>query len=1042
MPHDRVTPARARWLAAALLMPVFFVAQPVAAAELDPLSARIGELRAALPSGVKQVDENDLKGIAQLVERLFGAQGICVGEAGKLGYLAGLFKSRDRAQELATCFDVERMFRVFESEAYDRPGVTRALFRQQVQREFFDKCAQARIFMRVAHCGICRLHLRSDHGEAELYLRQRLADGPILLTHFWLCKREGAWRIREFELSDTGRRLLALWIARESITGDARIQFDEATNAIDEADLLTSDGSYDRVEAVLAPVDKIQVDTDMEVLRWIVKGRVHLEKHDFDQAGACLAKAEALRPDSAVLKNERTKWFLRQRKFAEAYAAAQRHQDQAGPDADIFDDMGRALFELGNVPGAIAAHRRGMQENPQAFYNLTSLLSIKPNLVCRELDEYFSHVRLEVDEFENLADELSLEQAYAALESLIARFRQLDPSSHRCDAVEAEMFAARRQLTRAAALFQAGMLKHGKKGNFQERYLDCMLELHRGIEGYRAARDADAAFNYLANEADDAANYHRGLLAELIAAHRERSPRDPMLIYYEARGKQRDREHLAAAELLLKGMKEVAGTDRWRWQNRYVESMLLADRPLEAYEAANWQGELFEELADNFVRRGQPDRLDKLLALRQKSHPQDQRLTAYRARLLLLQDKPQEAVDLLRPLLHGETKHYEQEIFLDAMLACERPVEAYFESPLRERSFSYLASSLDGDKLEKLLAAARTREPNHPELDVYQARLLLERDQQAAAVAFLRGAMLNAAVKERDEMQAIYLPVAEELHGALIAYEGAPDCKSAFRSLASDCHFDDDYDTLEKLLAAHRQRAPDDQAVAAQYAAHIHAHFGRRDAAIEKYTEAIALDHADEISWSCRWKRDELLVDAGKVVEAYQRGRPSQIAFTQLADACIDQDDVDQFAALLAVRRRDVADPDELVRWEAEFLQLRKDDEGIVKLLLNRPASAPRWDEIDDYLFRSLIRLKRFDDAARIADRLDHNVPFYTAIVAGSRGDVAVTTKALEECIKHGGYNLDSFAADDILGPLLNTPPFEEFWKKQKALDDADRGTE
>jgi tetratricopeptide (TPR) repeat protein len=82
-------------------------------------------------------------------------------------------------------------------------------------------------------------------------------------------------------------------------------------------------------------------------------------------------------------------------------------------------------------------------------------------------------------------------------------------------------------------------------------------------------------------------------------------------------------------------------------------------------------------------------------------------------------------------------------------------------------------------------------------------------------------------------------------------------------------------------------------------------------------------------------------------------------------------------------------------------------------------------------LIRSLIRLKRFDDAAVEAGRLSQRIddPWYPTLVHAARGDVAETATGLAQCVE-AGHSAAEFYEDDVLGPAMQSEPFRELAQK------------
>jgi hypothetical protein len=127
--------------------------------------------------------------------------------------------------------------------------------------------------------------------------------------------------------------------------------------------------------------------------------------------------------------------------------------------------------------------------------------------------------------------------------------------------------------------------------------------------------------------------------------------------------------------------------------------------------------------------------------------------------------------------------------------------------------------------------------------------------------------------------------------------------------------------------------------------------------------------------------------------------------------------------------------------WEAEASWLRKDFGATVRTLQAKKAnilqdSASRL-RCEDRMIRSLARLKRLDEATRLAQDLtarDGN-PLYEAVVAVISGDAKKTAAALETCTARG-FSSAEFHADADIGPALRAPMFSELLKLYPAPAD------
>jgi tetratricopeptide (TPR) repeat protein len=136
------------------------------------------------------------------------------------------------------------------------------------------------------------------------------------------------------------------------------------------------------------------------------------------------------------------------------------------------------------------------------------------------------------------------------------------------------------------------------------------------------------------------------------------------------------------------------------------------------------------------------------------------------------------------------------------------------------------------------------------------------------------------------------------------------------------------------------------------------------------------------------------------------------------------------------------SDADGYLQLAAALVGLERHEEALAAYRLGLDDD-PNSTDNHSGVIRSLVRLKRFDDAGAEADRLAHRTddPFYPTLVHAARGNVEETAGGLARCVE-AGYSAAEFYDDDILGPALRSELFHELAKRYpepKDEDDADR---
>jgi tetratricopeptide (TPR) repeat protein len=176
-------------------------------------------------------------------------------------------------------------------------------------------------------------------------------------------------------------------------------------------------------------------------------------------------------------------------------------------------------------------------------------------------------------------------------------------------------------------------------------------------------------------------------------------------------------------------------------------------------------------------------------------------------------------------------------------------------------------------------------EPESARAAAVEARLARAQGDHARAAAQFKIAWERSADDERESYVAEYLTAMAAAGKSLEGYEQAPDPGKAFAYFASGSGDDDEAlppEALDALFAAHRQRFPDDP--------WLHFYSGHRFQEKQDYSAAereyrAAIEHAGEEDVATyRNSLLFLLLQAGKVLEAYHGILPPEEAFQRIVD--------------------------------------------------------------------------------------------------------------------------------------------------------------
>jgi hypothetical protein len=184
--------------------------------------------------------------------------------------------------------------------------------------------------------------------------------------------------------------------------------------------------------------------------------------------------------------------------------------------------------------------------------------------------------------------------------------------------------------------------------------------------------------------------------------------------------------------------------------------------------------------------------------------------------------------------------------------------------------------------------------------------------------------------------------------------------------------------------------------------------------------------------------------DAGRAVSAYEDIQPRLATLDALVGHCETKRDGTQLSQLIAAHRERNPSDTRLQIWEWEVASWKGDDEGLLRSLDDPHTAVTRgfdW-KLLELRIRSLVRLKRFDDARAVLDARRHiqPVPFSRALVEATAGNVAAATAALYDCLR-AGMEVSTLYQDPDLGPALRTDAFAAFRERhpEKPVTDAEK---
>jgi predicted Zn-dependent protease len=569
-----------------------------------------------------------------------------------------------------------------------------------------------------------------------------------------------------------------------------------------------------------------------------------------------------------------------------------------------------------------------------------------------------------------------------------------------------------------------------------------LARYHTGhaLDAYRDIGPPQETFLQLASLAfQDEKN---DVLQALLDAHAKNEPDSVDVLTYRARLKIRQDKVDDGIALFRAALTKMQEEKHEGIVYRFLADLVSAGKAVEGYQAAPDAKKAFQFAAEELLEQERAEELPRLIAAHRQREPADPWLDYYQAEVFFEEkawDKAAAALaEGLKKAAPDEQQGFRRQ-YVYAMYKASRGMQAYQESPERDRTFVQLADLLAGDKkggeLENLIAAhRRLAAPTDPEPIFYNslAKVLLKQPDEAVH-SFNRACQLQTNEYLRAQYVSRFVLAMTEAGYLAQAYQAAPDKSAAFRTLAAELQVRKKDKDLAALLDLHRD-GHDKEPWYQFYAGQVELLRGQPKRAEEHFAAGLAAVPRVE-RWSLRTGLFQARVKAGKAVAAYQEYEPGASTFADLARICAQEKDARQLQALIDAHRKADPDDDSLPAWEVEVKYLNEDYEGALKLLAENREEAfsqPVWPwKADDYRVRCLVKLKRTDDALREAEALAKKRTgsrLFLVLAQASTGDVKQTIAALGKSPQP--YFLSDCYKDPDLGPILRSEAFKELQEK------------
>lgn len=408
----------------------------------------------------------------------------------------------------------------------------------------------------------------------------------------------------------------------------------------------------------------------------------------------------------------------------------------------------------------------------------------------------------------------------------------------------------------------------------------------------------------------------------------------------------------------------------------------------------------FVDVASQLIANENAAALAALVRCNRERSPRDPHNDYVEGELRWMRQEYEQAAESFRSALPqmSEAERVDcQKALRNSLLYAGKPVEAYQSMPDGDDTFlavfNRLVTTGDAEGLEQVASLHAERQPDDAWLPYFRGEAMMLRGQYREAADAFRPMLKEQLSAEqqasyRDEYLAAEINAGRPLEG----YQAVPDAAVAFKLTADALINRWNADALERLVAAHAERMPDDRQLP-YYRARSLMMRSRYDEAAELTAPLVAAAEDEELKVELAEVRRAALAYGGKPLEAYATSIDRDVAFERTAAYLAEELDDENLAALVARREADQPDAPATLYYKARRSEMAGDYRAVAELL--RPAAASaEGDERDRMVELLLDALYETGDfqAAREAVRPDEAFVFLAPRLANSGDDEALET--------------------------------------------------
>jgi hypothetical protein len=570
-------------------------------------------------------------------------------------------------------------------------------------------------------------------------------DG-LMEVRFWLSNQKGDWKIVDWERMDLGMRHSTEWALYAVYADDRRLEdyFDvlEDLQIVDES---PDEDATERAKRTLRLAATRRVPPEFHDIFWVQIGYQWNWYGELDEAIRCFDRVKNADATPGAYFGKAVS-FGSKEQYAEAVDSMSRYEAVIGPAPDASRFKAGWLAELERHAEEAAEWKQVLRFEPDDAAALRSLAGLLDVSEIDTLINCLQRTSKPLERAERLAGTSSYQRNHAAFDAIEKYVSETAAESATAAYIAGLRLQDADELEEAAVKFREAIKLAGtdeQKARHRYVYLDTLVEANQVVAAYNSVDDQQAAFEYLLGSYEEGdIELTEEEVEALLAAHREKYPRDAYAAYVAGFRLVKDERLDDAVAVLADGIKQAADDDRSADICKYQLDFALCSsgKCLEAYRASDMSSERFSTLASVCRTQRRWEDLRALLAEHRTQHANDSALTFYEAVLFVSEENLEGAQDLLAKLAEDESD--EPAVYpyqLNRLNAHPSLWEAAYDGasdpddvkPMFQVLASTFAHQGRYEELKSLVAKHRTRFPDDVATARWHKSLLVSDEDEA-----------------------------------------------------------------------------------------------------------------------------------------------------------------------------------------------------------------------------------------------------------------------------------------------------------------------